>query len=797
MSGARWMRWGLVALAAGSCLSEKDELVERAKASRKAQYMMPPQSDKEQEKIVYLRGNARRESAPAPSAQPVAAAPAAGILGSLESYSGGGLGLVGTSSTGSGIGEGAVGLGNLRSVSARKAKKEAPAPEEPPPTRAWFPETFLFAPLIVTGSDGTATHEVRVPDRLTSWRVLALAHSRAGAQAGAETSFRGTLPTYLDPVVPSFLITGDEVSLPIQVVNTTDEAVAGPLRLEVRGASLVRPPGAVRVAAQGSVVAYATIRAGRPGPVAVLASLGSKDAIERSFPVKAAGRAVEETRHGTLGAPRTLEVALPDDADPESATARLQVFPGALAVLRSELAAVASRGEVADDAYALLLAGRGEGLLRTLGGEVEPAELRALGILAGQRAVRRVRTPDVVTAALFAEPALAHTGNPVLERMGERLAATVAGSQRPDGSFAGGEGWTLPRLMVTTAECVRAVRSAAATPAGRQRATRISLRARGAFERNLARLEDPYTAAAILASGAVDGAARDQLRERVRKAIRQQPDGARVLPVTKSSLRPDGSAASEVEATALAVLGLRDDQAAQALLPDLGTRLLSAYDPARGFGDGRTNLAALTAVLALFAQPLPQRVTVTLKQDGQPLGERVLEGAKLREVLAFEMPLPQARGKHRFELSAEPAVPGLGYALGFKVFVPWKTEPTAPGLELSISAPRDARVGQPVDIQVEAAAPAGLPFRIRHALPAGVQPDLASLDALVSAGTVTAHHREDGAIILEVGPLAAGAAYTARYRVIPTLAGKLSASASTITAGTSRHELAPARWSVK
>src|SRR6185436_20204685 len=105
------------------------------------------------------------------------------------------------------------------------------------------------------------THQVRVPDRLTSWRVLALAHSRAGAQAGAETSFRGTLPTYLDPVVPSFLMTGDEVSLPIQIVNTTDQPVSGPVRLEVKGAALARAPGAVRVAGQGSVVAYATIRA--------------------------------------------------------------------------------------------------------------------------------------------------------------------------------------------------------------------------------------------------------------------------------------------------------------------------------------------------------------------------------------------------------------------------------------------------------------------------------------------------------------------------------------------------------
>jgi hypothetical protein len=734
----------------------------------------------------------------APAAAPSRSQGILGIVGSADSQDS--LGALVGNEIGEAYGVGGLGLvgGGRKGRRPPTSKEEAEdAEEESAPTRAWFPETFLFAPLVVTGSDGLAKHQVRVPDRLTTWRVLALAHSRAGAQAGAEASFRGTLPTYLDPVVPPFLMTGDEVSLPIQVVNTTDNPVSGPLRLEIKGATLARAPGAVRVPGQGSVVTYAALRAGRPGPVTLLAALGNKDSVERGFPVRPTGRPVVQTRKGTLAAPRTLELTLPDDADRESAVARLQVFPGALAVLRAELAAASDRSEPAGDAYALLLAGRGEKLLHALGGEAQPAELRALAIVAGQRAVRAVRTPDVVTAALFAEPALSHAGNPVLERMGERLAATVAGGQRPDGTFAGGDGWTLQRLLVTTAECVRAVRAASGSPAARQQATRVGLRARGAFERNLARVEDPYTAAAILAAGAVDGATRDKLRERVRKAIRQDPDGARAVPVGKGIVRADGQVPSEVEATALAVLGLRDDPAAQALLPDLGSRLLSAYDPGRGFGDGRTNLSALTAVLSLFAQPLPARVTVTLSQDGKQLGQRVLEGAKLREVLAFEVPLGEPRGTHRYEIRAEPAVPGLGYALGLKAFVPWRSEPAQPGLELAIDAPKDPRVGRPTDIQVHAAAPAGLAFTIRHALPAGVQPDIASLEELVSAGTLRSYHREDGAITLEVAALSAGQSWNAHYKVIPTLAGKLNAACSTITAGAHQHHLAPARWVVR
>jgi hypothetical protein len=231
-------------------------------------------------------------------------------------------------------------------------------------------------------------------------------------------------------------------------------------------------------------------------------------------------------------------------------------------------------------------------------------------------------------------------------------------------------------------------------------------------------------------------------------------------------------------------------------VPDLGARLLSSYDPAGGFGDGRTNLAALSAVLALFADPLPPRVTVTFSQDGKALGERVLEGAKLREVLAIEVPLGEVRGKHRYELRADPPVPGLGYALAVKGFTPWPKTPP-PGLELAIGTAGDLRVGRPADVSLRAAAPAGLEITIRHALPAGVQPDTATLDALVADGTLRSYHREDGAVILEVPARSAGQSFSARYRAIPTLAGKLNAGASSISVPGLHHDVPPGKWVVK
>jgi len=671
------------------------------------------------------------------------------------------------------------------------------APEGP--TRAWFPETFLFEPLVVTDDHGAAVVPVRVPDRLTTWRVLALAHSRSGAQGGAVASFLGTLPTYVDPVVPPFLVQGDEVRVPIQLVNTTAAEVAGRLEVAAVGATLRGGAGGARtVPAQGSMLDHATLVAERPGRVTLRCALAGSDAVERSFEVRPAGRPVSQLRSGTLAAPRRFTLRGTPGANPATDRVRLLVFPGALALLRSELSASSARSEPADDAYALLLAGRAPTLLAALGDKPDLAALRELAILAGQRAIRDARTLDVDRAVLLAEPAAVHPGNPVLARLGQRAAAYLAQVQRPDGTFSGATGWTLQRLLVVTAEATRAITAAetAQTPAAdRQRAQKVQALAAGAFLRNLGQVTDGYTAAAMLASGAVTGEPAELLRGRVIKAIQAGDDGAKYLEAGDGVVRGDGAVPSRIEATALAVLALEGYR--QAPLADLGTTLLGGYSVARGWGDGRTNLVAMRAVLALFKDPVPSTVTVTLAMDGAPIVRGTLEGARLRDVLALDGAAAGLAEPHEFTLTAEPAVPGLGYSLELDSFVAWGKPAAGAGLELAVPAHVDAAVGKPVAIAITAAAPAGLPLHIRQALPAGVQVDAPSLEAQVAAGVIQQFTASDGALEVDVAALAPGKSFALGYRAIATLAGTLHTGPSLITAGGQRYELPPAAWTVK
>ncbi len=653
-----------------------------------------------------------------------------------------------------------------------------------PVTRAWFPETFLFEPLVVTDESGDADVDVKVPDRLTRWRVLALAHSRTGAQAGAVTSFAGTIPAYVDPVLPPFLHAGDTVRLPVQLVNTTDAAIPTQLELEATGATLTGGSGAVTIPAQSTVVRHATVTTATPGTLRLQARLGAADAIVRELPIEPTGKPVTQTATGTLAAPRTLTLTSPSKADPRLDRVMVQVFPGALAILRSELRAATGRRGIADDSFALLLSGRAPELLAALGDQPDPATLRDLTVILTQRAVGYARRLDLVEATLLAEAAASHPDSPVLAAIATRAEQYLVSAQHPDGTCGGEDGWTLQRLLVTTADCARA---SASQPS-------VAIRAAGAFERHADQIEDPYTAAAVLASGAATSSAlAEKLQKQVLGAIDTADNGAKFVVVPADVVRADGARPSRVEATALAILAL--EKVAGAPLADLGATLLAGYSPRWGWGDGRANLVAMQALVRLFRDPLPDKIRIALAMDGAEVASGELDRDRIREILTLEA--PGGAGAHEWQLSAEPPVAGLGFALTLTSWVPWPEAEASQGLELQITPPAQLQVGRTAELMVRAVAPSGQEVVIEQSLPAGVQADRAALDAMVSGGQVSRYELPDGQVVLHLPPPAPAQMITLRIPVVPTLAGQLQTGASSISVGHVEVLVPPSRWTIR
>lgn len=687
------------------------------------------------------------------------------------------------------------------------AKDDAPEADEDDagdgaeaaPTRSWFPETFIFEPAVLTDDAGHAELDVTVPDRLTAWRVLALAHSRAGGQAGTVATFRSTLPLYIDPVLPPYLYVGDEVVVPVQVVNTTEQAVRAQVRVTVDEdlGTKLSGGGALTVAAGRSTIQPARFRADRPGTMMFRAGLEGADAVEKSVTLLAGGRAVRFEQGGTLGADRKVTFALPDNFEVGATRVRLQVYPGALGVLRSELAGAPGRFGVAEDAYALLLAGRGPKLLETLAAEADPEAFRRMGLLATQRVMRHARSPQATDAAVLAEAALVHPDNPILQRLGARLSQQVAMAQRPDGTFAGGSGWSVRRLMVATAEGVAAVQAGAQDEASKRRAEVSALRASGAFERYAGRVDDAYTAAWAVVSGAAQGSLRERFLKVVREAVVQDADGSRRVAVPAQARRADGLLPSSVECTALAALALAEDAEAKAWLPDLGATLLTAYRPGVGWGDGRTNLQALRAVLKIFSEPLPKQFRLRVSAEDEVWIDWKAEPGYADGPWSTAQVKDGLAGLTQLTLTPEPAVPGMAFSLSIEGHVPWDDDAKTPGLDLQVDVQGTAVVGQPVQVSLRALAPADRPITVRHALPAGVNPDPRSLSALVLSGAITRFDTEDGAVTLQLPAKKAGQPQVASYTVVPTLAGRLHTGASKVEAAGKTTWVAPSVWTVR
>lgn len=657
--------------------------------------------------------------------------------------------------------------------------------EQGPAPRAWFPETFLFNPLVVTDDTGAASVEVRVPDRLTSWRVLALAHSRNGAQAGAATTFQGTLDAYVDPVVPSFLRAGDTVKVPIQLVNNSEKDVQTTLKVEIEGGTLSTTNQAVSVPARSSAVRYVSVSAKSAGEIRLMARMGNEDMVVRTIPVSPTGKPMDETQNGTLASPRQFSIVGAQSSGVSKGRARLAVFPGALALLRSELGAAMHRGTMASDAFALLLAGRAPALLKSLGDEADPEVLRKMTIMTTQKVMKHARVLDVVSATLIAEAARSHGQNPVLERLGMRAISTIEAGQSPDGTCGGLSGWTLQRLLVATAGCARAAHDS----------PNVTIRASGAFERHAKEIADPYTAAAILAAGGAQGELQETLRKLVIGAIVDSKNGAKVLKVPGNVVRADGARPSVVESTALAILALAD--VPDAPLADLGATILSNYSPRHGWGDGRANLLCMEAAIQLFKDPIPDSVKILLSKDGEVVAEGELSRSKVREVLNLAADGLDISGAHEWKVSAEPAVPGLGFSLTLTSWVPWEKTDSGTGAELLIELPKEMKVGTAVILPIVASVPAGMSFQVELALPAGAQVDRASLDALVSASKLRRYKVSDGKVTLFANALEASKRLTASVRIIPTLGGSLQSGPATIRVGNSESYLPPKRWEIR
>ena len=102
-----------------------------------------------------------------------------------------------------------------------------------------FNALAVFAPSVRTDVNGRATVQVKLPDNLTRYRVMAVAVA-GGTQFGfGESAITARLPLMARPSAPRFLNFGDRFELPIVLQNQTNAPMAVDVAVRATNAALV------------------------------------------------------------------------------------------------------------------------------------------------------------------------------------------------------------------------------------------------------------------------------------------------------------------------------------------------------------------------------------------------------------------------------------------------------------------------------------------------------------------------------------------------------------------------------
>ncbi|HEX7880379.1 MAG TPA: MG2 domain-containing protein, partial [Candidatus Eisenbacteria bacterium] len=198
--------------------------------------------------------------------------------------------------------------------------------------RSLFATTALWTADVVTDANGRARVGVRLPDNLTTFRVMAVAVDEAARFGAADTTILVTKPLLVQAALPRFATTGDQFRGGAVVHNRTDRAALVTVNATADGLVLkgLPRPAAQSIPAGGSQRFEFDLAATRPGMARVRFSAtgsGFSDGIETSFPVLDPVIARYDAATGAVESPVDEVMALPPTARPDSARVEVTLAP--------------------------------------------------------------------------------------------------------------------------------------------------------------------------------------------------------------------------------------------------------------------------------------------------------------------------------------------------------------------------------------------------------------------------------------------------------------------------------------
>ena len=104
-----------------------------------------------------------------------------------------------------------------------------------------FNETAFFFPSLLTDESGNVEFSFTIPEALTEWKMMTLAHSKELASGYAEKTIVTQKPLMIQPNAPRFMREGDQMEFSAKIVNLGDKELTGTTQLELFDATNNKP----------------------------------------------------------------------------------------------------------------------------------------------------------------------------------------------------------------------------------------------------------------------------------------------------------------------------------------------------------------------------------------------------------------------------------------------------------------------------------------------------------------------------------------------------------------------------
>jgi hypothetical protein len=208
--------------------------------------------------------------------------------------------------------------------------------------RGDFKSTAYWNPSVVTDANGEAAVTFKLPDNLTTFRVMAVAQTKDSKFGRGDTSLKVAKPILLLPALPRFARLGDSFQGGVLVTNHSDKAGTVVLSIDVKGLTCrdqnVKPEIALAPGESREVLWTFTAEATGSSRLGFRAMMGSaSDGLDIDIPVQLPRPTETVGLYDQTETSRDDIVVIPADIHPDAGGIDVQASASALTGLRASL----------------------------------------------------------------------------------------------------------------------------------------------------------------------------------------------------------------------------------------------------------------------------------------------------------------------------------------------------------------------------------------------------------------------------------------------------------------------------